>query len=202
MREYQLYIDGEFVASESEQTFDSINPFNQEIVARCARASVKDAQRAIVAARKAFDNGPWTRMAPTERSAMIKALSDKMNERKSELEILEVEDSGSTIRKAREDVFLSARAMNYFSKLAAMETMHPIEGVSKPGFSQNFILHEPVGVVAAITPWNFPLKMAIWKLGPALAAGNTIVLKPSELTPVTAMELAKDRSDYKHGRTL
>jgi aldehyde dehydrogenase (NAD+) len=81
--------------------------------------------------------------------------------------------------------------MNYFSKLAAMDTVEPLEGLSKPGFSQNLIVREPIGVVAAITPWNFPLKMAIWKLGPALAAGNTVVLKPSEVTPVTAMELSK-----------
>jgi aldehyde dehydrogenase (NAD+) len=102
-----------------------------------------------------------------------------------------VEDSGSTIRKAKEDIYLSARNMNYFSKLAALDLMEPIQELSKPGFSQNFIVREPIGVVAAIIPWNFPLKMAIWKIGPALAAGNTIVLKPSELTPVTAMELAK-----------
>lgn len=80
--------------------------------------------------------------------------------------------------------------MNYFSKLAAHDTTENIEGLSKPGFSQNLLLHEPIGVVTAIIPWNFPLKMAVWKLGPALAGGNTLVLKPSELTPCTAMELA------------
>jgi acyl-CoA reductase-like NAD-dependent aldehyde dehydrogenase len=191
VREYLLYINGEFTPSASRQTFDSINPFNQEIVARTARATVDDAKRAITSARTAFDDGPWTRMSREERSALIKAVSDKINERKSELEQFEVEDSGSTIRKAKEDVFLSARAMNYFSKITAMDTTEQIEGLSKPGFSQNFIMREPMGVVAAIIPWNFPLKMAIWKLGPALAAGNTVVLKPSELTPVTAMELAK-----------
>lgn len=189
MKEYQLYIDGAFTGG--RQTFDSINPFNQEIVARVARAGVDDARRAIVAARKAFDEGPWPKMSRDERSAILKGVSDKINERKSILEGLEVDDSGSTIRKAKEDVFLSARAMNYFSKLAALDPLEQIEGLSKPGFSRNLIIHEPVGVVAAIIPWNFPLKMAIWKLGPALAAGNTVVLKPSELTPVTAMELAQ-----------
>ena len=191
MREYLLYSNGEFVQSASKQTFDSINPFNQEIVARVSRAGVEDAKRAITSARKAFDEGPWTKMSKEERGALIKAVSDKINERKSDLELLEVEDSGSTIRKAKEDIQLSTRAMNYFSKLASMELVSPIEGLSKPGFSQNFLVREPIGVVAAIIPWNFPLKMAIWKLGPALAAGNTVVLKPSELTPVTTMELAK-----------
>ncbi len=189
-REYQLFINGEFVESESRRTFDTINPFTQEIVARVARAGIEDARAAIRAARHAFDEGPWSRMSPAERSALIKAVSDKINERTKSLIDLEVEDSGSTIRKAKEDIFLSARCLNYYSKLAAQDFTENIEGLSKPGFAQNLLVHEPIGVVAAIIPWNFPLKMAVWKLGPALAAGNTIVLKPSELTPCTAMELA------------
>ncbi len=159
-------------------------------MARVSRAGSEDVHNAVVSARNAFDNGPWTKISKEERSAYIKAISDKINEKKSYLELLEVEDSGSTIRKAKEDVYLSARAINYFSKLAVIDPMESIEGLTKPGVSQNFRIHEPIGVVAAIIPWNFPLKMAIWKLGPALAAGNTVVLKPSELTPCTAMELA------------
>lgn len=190
MREYQLYINGSFVDSKSRMTFDSINPFSQEVVARVARANAGDAHHAVQAARKAFDEGPWPRMPRGERSAFLKALSDKINERQKELVVLEVADSGSTVRKAKEDIYLSARNMNYFSKLATLEFSEPIEGLGKPGFSQNLVVREPVGVVGAIIPWNFPLKMAIWKLGPALAAGNTVVLKPSELTPCTAMELA------------
>ena len=191
MNEYLLYLNGSFVASDSGQSFDSINPFNQERVARVARAGITDAQKAIRAAREAFDNGPWPRMPLAERASFLKAISDKINEHSKELIALEVDDSGSTIRKAKEDIFLSARCMNYFSKLAATDLTQNIEGLSKPGFSQNLLLHEPIGVVAAIIPWNFPLKMAVWKLGPALAAGNTIVLKPSELTPCTALELSK-----------
>jgi acyl-CoA reductase-like NAD-dependent aldehyde dehydrogenase len=190
MKEYRLYIDGAFVDSADGRTFESTDPWNGEVIARVARAGAEDARRAITAARKAFDQGPWTRMTPAERAALIKAVSDGINAKKNELEVLEVKDSGSTIRKAKEDIFLSARAMGYFAKLADTETTEQIDGLSKPGFSRNLLIHEPVGVVAAIIPWNFPLKMAIWKLGPALAAGNTIVLKPSELTPVTAMELA------------
>ncbi|HTP12689.1 MAG TPA: aldehyde dehydrogenase family protein, partial [Bacteroidota bacterium] len=190
MRSYKLFIDGEFVDSVSGTTFDSVNPFSQEIVATVARADAEDVRAAVAAARKAFDEGPWPRMKREERSALLKAISDKINERQKELVALEVADSGSTVRKAKEDIYLSARTMNYYSKLAALELVEPVEGLSKPGFSQNSIIREPVGVVGAIIPWNFPLKMAIWKLGPALAAGNTIVLKPSELTPSTAMELA------------
>jgi len=174
----------------SGKTFESVNPFNQEVIAVVARAGAEDVRNAVKAARKAFDEGPWPRMSREERSALLKAVSDKINEKTKDLVALEVADSGSTIRKAKEDIYLSARSMNYFSKLATLEMTEPIEGLGKPGFSQNFLAREPIGVVGAIIPWNFPLKMAIWKLGPALAAGNTVVLKPSELTPCTAMELA------------
>lgn len=191
MREEHLYINGQFVESASKKTFNSLNPFNQEIVARVAHAGVEDARRAVEAARAAFDNGPWPSMPGEERGALLKAVSEKITANKELLEQLEVQDSGGTIRKVREDVYLSARAMHFFSKLAAGGTSEPVEGLSKPGVSQNLIVREPVGVVAAIIPWNFPLKMAVWKLGPALAAGNTVVLKTSELTPVTALELAK-----------
>jgi aldehyde dehydrogenase (NAD+) len=190
MRTYTLYLNGQFGESVTKQTFESINPFNQEVVARVARAGAEDVNRAVAAARKAFDEGPWPRMPREERAAMLKAISDKINERKALLVELEVADSGSTLRKAKEDIYLAARNMNYFSKLAALELVEPITDLSKPGFSQNLIVREPIGVVGAIIPWNFPLKMAIWKIGPALAAGNTVVLKPSELTPCTAMELA------------
>ena len=140
MANYQLFIDGEFVDSRSKKTFDSINPFNQDVVATVARANVEDTRTAISAARKAFDDGPWPRMKKEERSALLKAISDKINERQKELVALEVSDSGSTIRKAKEDIYLSARNMNYFSKLAALEQSDQVEGVSKPGFSQNLIV--------------------------------------------------------------
>jgi aldehyde dehydrogenase (NAD+) len=191
VREYHLYIGDEFRESASKQTFTSINPFNQQTIAVFTRASVVDAQSAIKAARDAFDNGPWPHMSREERAGYIKAISDKINENKKLLIELEVADSGSTIRKAGEDVYLSARNMAGFSKLALLDLNENLDGVSKPGFSKNLLMREPLGVVAAIIPWNFPLKMAIWKLGPALAAGNTVVLKPSQETSVTAMELAR-----------
>lgn len=190
IREYKLFLNGSFVDASSGATFESVNPFDQSIVARVARAGAEDVRKAVAAAREAFDRGPWPRMSGQERSALLKAASDKINERAKELVSLEVADSGSTVRKAKEDIFLSARAMNYFSKLAAVEHSAPLEGLGKPGFSRNLLVREPIGVVAAIIPWNFPLKMAVWKLGPALAAGNTVVLKPSEFTPCTALELA------------
>jgi len=191
LRTYQLYINNEFVEATDKKTFTATNPYNQETIATFARAGAQDAVRAINAAREAFDNGPWPGMSREERSNYIKAVSDKINENSKLLVELEVADSGSTIRKAEEDVYLSARNMANFAKLGLHDLSETLEGVSKPGFSKNLLLREPVGVVGAIIPWNFPLKMAIWKLGPALAAGNAVVLKPSQETSVTAMELAK-----------
>ncbi len=190
MKEYLLYYNGSFSPSQTKQTLVSTNPFNQQPVATVAMGGPGDIDAAVGAARKAYDSGPWPRMSREERSSLLKAVSDKINDRQKELVTLEINDSGSTKRKAKEDIYLSARNMNYFSKLAARDLTEPIEGLGKSGFSQNVLKREPIGVVGAIIPWNFPLKMAIWKLGPALAAGNAVILKPSELTPCTAMELA------------
>lgn len=191
VRKYNLYINDEFIPGDDGSTFTSLNPFNQETIATCVRAGAADVHRAVMAARNAFDSGPWPRMTREDRAACIKAISDKINENSKLLVELEVADSGSTLRKAKEDIYLSARNMGSFAKLSLTDLDEVLDTVSKPGFSHNLLVREPVGVVAAIIPWNFPLKMAIWKLGPALAAGNTVILKPSEETPVTAMELAR-----------
>lgn len=191
MRSYQLYINGAFADAADGRTFTTLNPATQEVVATCARAGAADIDAAVRAARTAFDHGPWPRMSREERSAVLKAIADRISGDAASLADLEVADSGSTIRKAKEDVYLSARNMAGFAKLALLDFDGLLEGVSRPGVSRNLLLYEPVGVVGAIIPWNFPLKMAVWKLGPALAAGNTVVLKPSEDTPVTAMELAR-----------
>lgn len=191
MRAYQLFIDGEFREAADNRTFRSLNPFTQQVLAECARGGPVDAERALVAARLAFDNGPWPRMPRDERSSYLKAIADKIKANAKSLTELEVADSGSTIRKAKEDVYLSGRSMLSAAALAVAETSIPLEDVSRRGLSRNLLVREPMGVVAAIIPWNFPLKMAVWKLGPALAAGNTVVLKPSEETPATAMELAQ-----------
>ena len=191
MREYKLYIDGEFVEPKSGRVEDTLNPFDGSVVARFAVASHEDINLAVSAARRAFDSGVWSDLPAEQRAQFIKKIGDKINEKATELIELEVLDSGSTMKKAREDVFLSARAFSVFSKLAVSENERELTEISKQGFAKNILRYEPVGVVGAIIPWNFPLKMAAWKLGPALAAGCTVVLKPSELTPVTAMELAK-----------
>lgn len=191
VRLYQLFINDQFVDGAEKRTFTSLNPFTGETLATCARAGVADARRAVEAARAAFDSGPWPRLKAEERSAYLKRLSDALNANAPRFVELEVADTGSTLRKAKEDVYLSARALGSYAKFALLDLTEQLDAVSRPGVSTNMLVREPVGVVAAIIPWNFSLKMAVWKLGPALAAGNTIVLKPSEESPVTAMELAR-----------
>jgi len=191
MEKYLLYINGEFRESSDKQTFDAVNPATEEVTANISKASLQDTHDAVRAARDAFDSGIWSDLPREERSRIIKQVVDKINENAKKLTELEVMDSGSTIKKAGEDIFLSARSLNYYSKMAAVNLDEDVEGLTKAGVSKNIIRREPVGVCALITPWNFPLKMAIWKLGPALAAGNTVILKPAMETSVTACELAR-----------
>lgn len=201
MEKYLLYINGEFRESSDGKTFDAINPANGEVIAKVSEATIEDTRAAIKSARDAFDSGVWSDMPGEERSRIIKQIVDKINENAKMLTKLEVMDSGSTIRKAGEDIFLSAKSMNYFSKMAAMDMDENIEGLSKAGVSKNIIRREPLGVAALIIPWNFPLKMAIWKIGPALAAGCCVILKPAQETSLTACELAKliDQTDIPKG---
>jgi aldehyde dehydrogenase (NAD+) len=202
MRSYQLYIDGEFVDSQSGETFTSINPATEEPVAEVAKAGREDARRAIAAARRAFDEGPWLGMSPRQRARILLRIGEGIAERATELASLETEDSGGTIRKTMGDLSLCGLQLQSFADLGA--TFPYVEHLPLqefPGLSQNFVLREPYGVCGQIIPWNFPLMMAIWKIGPALATGNTIVLKPAPDTPCTAMELAKiiDETDLPKG---
>lgn len=201
MEKYLLYINGEFRESSDGKTYYAVNPADNETIAEISEATTDDAKAAVSAARKTFDSGIWRNLAKEEKSRILKQIVDKINENAKHLSRLEVLDSGSTIRKASEDVFLSAKSMNYFSKMASFNFDEEVEGLSKPGVSKNLVRREPVGVAALITPWNFPLKMAIWKLGPALAAGCSVILKPAQETSVTACELARiiDQTDMPKG---
>ena len=201
MDKYLLYINGEFREAKDKNYFDSVNPADDSVNAQLSKATIEDTKDAIAAAREAFDDGRWTNLPGAERGRMIKQIVDKINEHKDKLIELEVKDSGSTIRKATEDIMLGARTLNYYSKMASTVMEENIEGLTKEGISKNLLVREPIGVVASIIPWNFPFKMAIWKLGPALAAGCTIVLKPSSETSLSVAELAKliDETDIPKG---
>jgi acyl-CoA reductase-like NAD-dependent aldehyde dehydrogenase len=200
MEKYLLYINGEFKEGSTGKYFKSINPADGSEIAEIAEATIDDAKAAIDAARNVFDSGIWSNMPREERSAIIKQIVDKINENKDRLTELEIKDAGSTLKKAGEDVYLSARNLNSFVKYALVD-MDEVSDVSKEGVSKNLVVREPVGVCAQIIPWNFPLKMAIWKIGPALAAGCTIVLKPAPETSVSALELARliDETDLPKG---
>ena len=193
METYQLYIGGESVDAEGGATQPTFNPFNGEAIANIPIASAADAKKAIAAARKAFDDGPWPRMSGEERSALLGKVAAIMKERQKDLAANESRDSGGTVVKCGADAFLAQRQMGYFAEMAKKYNSEPkeIEGMSRAGRSYNYTIREPIGVCASIIPWNFPLLMAVWKLGPALATGNTIVLKPASDTPLNAMVLAK-----------
>src|ERR671928_538146 len=185
---YQLFIDGQWVDSESGKTFKTPNPATGETLAEVAEADKADIDKAVAAARKAFE-GKWGKMSARDRGRLLYKLSQLIEERSQELAQLETADNGKPLRESLYvDLPQVAENFEYFAGYATK-----IEGetIPVPGQMFNYTLREPLGVCGQIIPWNFPLLMAAWKLAPALAAGNTIVLKPAEQTPVTALELGR-----------
>lgn len=177
---YDLYIDGKWVKPSTGKYFDTINPANKEKLAQIAYASDKDVDKAVKAARKAYKN-VWSKMEPSERAKYIYRIARLMQERAKELAVIETLDSGKVIRESRDiDIPLACNHFFYYAGWAdKLEYAFPNRKV------------EPLGVAGQITPWNFPLLMAAWKIAPALAAGNTVVLKPAETTSLTALKLAE-----------
>ena len=187
-RKYQLLIDGQWVDAESGKTFTTPNPSTGETLAEVAEADKADIDKAVKAARKAFE-GKWSKMSARDRGRLMYKLSQLIEEKTDELAALETADNGKPIKESTYvDLPQVAENFEYF---AGWATKIEGETIPVPGQMFNYTLREPVGVCGQIIPWNFPLLMAAWKLGPALAAGNTVVLKPAEQTPVTAMELGK-----------
>lgn len=185
----KLYINGEFVESASGKTFESYNPATGEVLATVSEAGPEDIDRAVKAARKAFDEGPWQKMTAAERSRIMYKLADLMELHKDELAQLETLDNGKPIREtSNADIPLAIEHMRYYAGWSTKVVGQTIP-VNGPFF--NYTRHEAVGVVGQIIPWNFPLLMAMWKLGAALATGCTIVLKPAEQTPLSALYLAE-----------
>ncbi len=177
---YDLFIDGEFSPAESGDYIDSINPATEERLAQVSEAGAVDVDRAVAAAREAYTRS-WSRMPTAERGKFVFRIARMIQERARELAVLESMDGGKPIREARDiDVPLAAAHFFYYAGWADKLDY------AFPGRSA-----KPLGVAAQIIPWNFPLLMAAWKLAPALAAGNTLVLKPAETTPLTAMMLAE-----------
>lgn len=185
----KLFINGEFVESQTQKTFDSYNPATDEVLASVYEAGPEDIDLAVKAARKAFDEGPWSKMSASERSRLMYILADLMEKNSAELAQLETLDNGKPIRETTNaDIPLAIEHMRYYAGWCTKITGQTIP-VNGPYF--NYTRHEAVGVVGQIIPWNFPLLMAMWKLGAALATGCTVVLKPAEQTPLSALYLAE-----------
>jgi len=187
-RRYQLFIDGQWVDAESGKTFATPNPSTGETLAEVAEADKADVDKAVAAARRAFE-GKWSKMSARDRGRLLYKLSQLIEAKSSELAALETADNGKPIK---ESTYIDLPGVvENFEYFAGWATKIEGETIPVPGQMFNYTLREPLGVCGQIIPWNFPLLMAAWKLAPALAAGNTIVLKPAEQTPVTAMELGK-----------
>lgn len=190
MKEIKLFINGAFKIA--DKSFISENPANGEAVAKVFIPSEKDIDDAVDAAEAAFYSSEWRGMDQIKRAEILEAISEKMKERRNELTELEIADSGSCVRKAKADVH---NAASYFKVLAGQLRKFQFEtkdeSATRAGFSHNYKIYEPVGVCAQIIPWNFPLVMAAWKIGPVIASGCTTVLKSAQETPVTASILAE-----------
>jgi betaine-aldehyde dehydrogenase len=187
-RRYQLFIDGKWVDAESGKTFTTPNPSTGETLAEVAEADKADVDKAVAAARRAFE-GKWSRMSARDRGRLLYKLAQLIESKSQELAALETADNGKPIK---ESMYIDLPGVvENFEYFAGWATKIEGETIPVPGQMFNYTLREPLGVCGQIIPWNFPLLMAAWKLAPALAAGNTIVLKPAEQTPVTALELGK-----------
>jgi phenylacetaldehyde dehydrogenase len=191
----KLFIDGQWVDAASGRTFETPNPATGETLAAIAEGDVEDINRAVRAARNAFESGPWRRMTPSDRGRLIWKIGDLILEHADELAQLESLDNGKPVAVARgADVPLAADLFHYMAGWATKIEGNTID-ISVPYMPganfHSYTLREPIGVVGQIIPWNFPLLMAAWKLGPALTTGNCVVLKPAEQTPLTALRLAE-----------
>jgi aldehyde dehydrogenase (NAD+) len=191
VKHHQMLIDGEWV--DSDQAYEIPSPATEEIVATVAKGSVEHADRAVETAKRAFDNGDWAGKSPEERSQIMVAIAERLATDVEELLELETMANGATVRQASGfHVGLASPHFMYFAELAAT---YPFEQATPPltypTLSINKVRREPIGVCAGIVPWNFPLVLGIWKIAPALAAGNSIVIKPDEHTPLSLIGLGR-----------
>ncbi len=189
VRQNKLLIDGKWVAASSGRTFETINPATGEVIANVAEADKADVDKAVVAARREFEDGPWSKLSATARGRLLNKLADLIERDSDELAELETLDNGKPIRDSKgADLPLTIACYRYYAGWA--DKIHgktiPING---PYFC--YTRHEPVGVVGQIIPWNFPLLMQAWKLAPALACGCTVIMKPAEQTPLTALRVGE-----------
>jgi betaine-aldehyde dehydrogenase len=192
MNQMDMWIDGDRVAAISGARREIRDPANDELLGTVPESGREDVIRAVSAARAAFDHGPWRRMSALDRGKLLIKLSETIQAGAGPLAELEVRNCGKPLAEAQYDI---ADAVNCFEFYGGIATKIRGETMSVPANVVSYVVREPIGVCGQIIPWNYPLLMAAWKLAPALAAGNTCVLKPSELTPLTALRLAQMISD-------
>ena len=190
-KDHRMLIDGRFVSAAAGKTFPVYNPATGDVITHVPEAEAEDVDRAVRAARRAFDEGPWPRMSPSERGRMLWKLADLIEHHLEEFAELESLDNGKPVAVARvADVPLTVDMFRYMAGWATK-----ISGKTLPlsaGYDfHSYTVREPIGVVAQIIPWNFPLLMAAWKMAPALTCGNTVVLKLAEQTPLSGLRLAE-----------
>jgi len=187
VRTYQNYVNGQWVPSASGETFPVYDPSTEEVIAQVASSNSTDIDKAVKAARAAFDSGPWPTTTAQDRGRILFKLADKIRQNSSQLAELECRNTGKPIVEAEFDIADVATCFEYYGGLANKVTgnVNPV-----PANALSFTMREPIGVAGQIIPWNYPLLMAAWKLAPAIAAGCTCVLKPAEQTPLTALEFA------------
>lgn len=185
--EHRLFIDGQYQEADDEGRFPVINPATEQVLTQISRARQVDVDDAVRAARDSFERGDWSQASPAVRKQVLLRLAELMEQHKEELALLETLDTGKPIRHSlRDDIPGAVRTIRWYA-----EAVDKVYGEIAPTGNEALALitREPIGVVAAIVPWNFPLLLACWKLGPALAAGNSVVLKPSEKSSLTAIRL-------------
>ncbi|MGO7549732.1 aldehyde dehydrogenase family protein [Rhizobium leguminosarum] len=187
----ELYIDGQWVKPAKGGICEVINPATEEVIHRIAAATAEDVDLAVKAARRAFDRDGWPKLTGARRAGYLRAIADGIRARQAEIARLEVLDNGKPFPEADWDVADAAGCFDFYAGLAEQLDNNPEEAIALPDarFTSKAV-REPIGVAGAIIPWNYPLLMAAWKVAPALAAGCTVVLKPAELTSLTALELA------------
>ncbi|HDR7950937.1 TPA: aldehyde dehydrogenase family protein [Bacillus toyonensis] len=185
--EINMFIDGKWVEALSGARRNIINPATEEVIATSAHGSADDAKLAIKAARKAFDSGIWSDLSADERADYLYKIADRLEEKTAEIARLETANNGKVIRATTYiDIPVSVQCFRYYAD--------SIKGIKKESYnrddsSETLVIHEPIGVCGLIVPWNFPLMLAVWQIAPALAAGNTIVIKPADVTPVSVFKL-------------
>jgi len=187
VRTYLNYVNGQWVSSASGETFPVYDPSTEEVIAQVASSNAEDTDKAVKAARAAFDSGPWPATTAQDRGRILFRLAEKIRQNAAQLSELECRNTGKPIVEAEFDIADVATCFEYYGGLANKVTgnVNPV-----PANALSFTMREPIGVAGQIIPWNYPLLMAAWKLAPAIAAGCTCVLKPAEQTPLTALEFA------------